>query len=128
MLHTFCPTYCKQLPLRNCFQLTETEFDDDLFVFSQFYSLNETNQNLPAGVGGTGSMGATVQFHIFHQKLCQSSFPVLHPLFLMLLNQIQLCFSSESSFIGMIGLPLLFPLVSLVHVVHHAEAFVPLND
>ena len=62
------------------------------------------------------------------QKLRQCSFSVLCPIFLMLLDQIQLFLSPESSFIGMVGLPLLFLLASIVDGVHYAEAFVPLND
>lgn len=48
---TFRRAYCKRLALRNRFQLTETEFDDDLFVFGQFHTLDEADQKLPAGVG-----------------------------------------------------------------------------
>lgn len=48
---TFHRAYCKRLALRNRFQLTEAEFDDDLFVFGQFHTLDEADQKLPAGVG-----------------------------------------------------------------------------
>ena len=48
--NTFRPAYCKRLALRNRFQLTEAEFDDDLFVFGQFHTLDEADQKLPAGV------------------------------------------------------------------------------
>lgn len=48
---TFRRAYCKRLALRNRFQLTEAEFDDDLFVFGQFHTLDEADQKLPAGVG-----------------------------------------------------------------------------
>ena len=48
---TFRHAYCKRLALRNRFQLTEAEFDDDLFVFGQFHTLDEADQKLPAGVG-----------------------------------------------------------------------------
>ncbi len=48
---TFRRAYCKRLALRNRFQLTEAEFDDDLFVFGQFHALDEADQKLPAGVG-----------------------------------------------------------------------------
>ena len=48
---TFRRAYCKRLALRNRFQLTEAKFDDDLFVFGQFHTLDEADQKLPAGVG-----------------------------------------------------------------------------
>lgn len=48
---TFRRAYCKRLALRNRFQLTEAEFDDDLFVFCQFHTIDEADQKLPAGVG-----------------------------------------------------------------------------
>lgn len=47
---TFRRAYCKRLALRNRFQLTEAEFDDDLFVFGQFHTLDEADQKLLAGV------------------------------------------------------------------------------
>lgn len=48
---TFRRAYCKRLALRNRFQLTEAKFDDDLFVFGQFHTLDEADQKLSAGVG-----------------------------------------------------------------------------
>ena len=47
--YTFRPAYCKRLALRNRFQLTEAEFDDDLFVFGQFHTLDEADQKFSAG-------------------------------------------------------------------------------
>ena len=51
MRDTFRRAYCKRLALRNRFQLTEAEIDDDLFVFGQFHTLDEADQKLPAGIG-----------------------------------------------------------------------------
>ena len=49
-LYTFRPAYCKRLALRNRFQLTEAEFDNDLFVFGRFHTFDEADQKFPAGV------------------------------------------------------------------------------
>lgn len=44
MRDTFRRACCKGFAVRNSFRFTEAEFDNDLFVFSQLYSLDETDQ------------------------------------------------------------------------------------
>ena len=44
---TFRRAYCKRLALRKRFQLTEAEFDDDLFFLGQLLPFIEADQQYP---------------------------------------------------------------------------------
>ena len=86
------------------------------------------DQRRITAVGGAGPVDAPVKLHIFFQKLSKSSGAIFQPLPLLLLDDLQLFLSSQGLLIVMIGLPLLFLLVSIVDGVDHAEAFVSLNN